>query len=130
MMSRRWTSVDVSLSSLRRPCEALPWRNRGIKEELTALFQPVPEGSIGFGEELPGANPQGNTLEKAWNKISGNDSAHLESNRALAEALCNKTVIREPLFPSREANQSDSEHRESYVTQTILVQKISEVPAS
>ena len=33
--------------------------------KLTAVFQKVPEGYIGFVEELPGANTQGATLEEA-----------------------------------------------------------------
>jgi predicted RNase H-like HicB family nuclease len=32
--------------------------------QLTAVFQKVPEGYIGFVEELPGANTQGETLEE------------------------------------------------------------------
>ena len=32
---------------------------------LTAVFMKVPEGYIGFVEELPGANTQGATLEEA-----------------------------------------------------------------
>ena len=32
--------------------------------ELTAIFRKVPEGYIGFIEELPGANTQGDTLEE------------------------------------------------------------------
>jgi len=31
---------------------------------LTAVFQKVPEGYIGYVEELPGANTQGETLEE------------------------------------------------------------------
>ena len=31
---------------------------------LTAVFQKVPEGYIGFVEELPGANTQGKTLKE------------------------------------------------------------------
>ena len=34
-----------------------------MKEQLTAVFQQVPEGYIGFVEELPGANTQGDTLD-------------------------------------------------------------------
>ncbi len=30
--------------------------------KLTAVFKKVPEGYIGFVEELPGANTQGKTL--------------------------------------------------------------------
>ena len=33
--------------------------------KLTAVFKKVPEGYIGFVEELPGANTQGKTLEEA-----------------------------------------------------------------
>ena len=32
--------------------------------KLTAVFKEVPEGYIGFVEELPGANTQGETLKK------------------------------------------------------------------
>ena len=32
--------------------------------ELTAVFKKVPEGYIGWVEELPGANTQGKTLEE------------------------------------------------------------------
>jgi hypothetical protein len=32
--------------------------------KLTKIFQKVPEGYIGFVEELPGANTQGETLEE------------------------------------------------------------------
>ncbi len=31
---------------------------------FTAVYRKVPEGYIGFVEELPGANTQGNTLEE------------------------------------------------------------------
>lgn len=33
--------------------------------QFTAVLQKVPEGYIGFVEELPGANTQGDTLEEA-----------------------------------------------------------------
>lgn len=33
--------------------------------QLTAVFPKVPQGYIGFVEELPGANTQGATLEEA-----------------------------------------------------------------
>lgn len=33
--------------------------------QFTAVFQRVPEGYIGFVEELPGANTQGRTLDEA-----------------------------------------------------------------
>ncbi len=66
--------------------------------QLTAVFQKVPEGYIGFVEELPGANTQAATLDEA--RANLNEAVHLvlEANRALAEeALGGKDVIREPL---------------------------------
>ena len=69
-----------------------------MKEQLTAVFQQVPEGYIGFVEELPGANSQGNTLEEARTNLQEAVQLELESNRALVkETLRNKSVIREPL---------------------------------
>ncbi|MDH4081382.1 MAG: type II toxin-antitoxin system HicB family antitoxin [Nitrospira sp.] len=69
-----------------------------MKEQLTAVFQQVPESYIGFVEELPGANTQGATLEEARANLQEAVQLVLESNRAPAEeALSNKTVTREPL---------------------------------
>lgn len=69
-----------------------------MKEQLTAVFQQVAEGYIGFVEELPGANTQGATLEETRANLQEAVQLVLESNRALAEeALGNKAVIREPL---------------------------------
>ena len=69
-----------------------------MKEQLTAVFQQVPEGYIAFVEELPGANTQGNTLDEARTNLQEAVQLVLESNRALAEeSLGSKTVIREHL---------------------------------
>ncbi len=35
-----------------------------MENTLTAVFEKVPEGYIGYVEELPGANAQGGTLEE------------------------------------------------------------------
>jgi predicted RNase H-like HicB family nuclease len=40
-----------------------------MKIQLTAVFEKVPEGYIGFIEELPGANTQGGTLEEARSNL-------------------------------------------------------------
>ena len=68
-----------------------------MKEQLTAVFQQVPEGYIGFVEELPGANTQGGTLEEARQNLQEAVHLVLEGNRTLAEeSLRDKRVIREP----------------------------------
>lgn len=50
---------------------------------LTAVFQRVPEGYIGYVEELPGANTQGDTLEEARENLQEAVSLVLEANRDL-----------------------------------------------
>jgi predicted RNase H-like HicB family nuclease len=52
---------------------------------LTAIFMKVPEGYIAFIEELPGANTQGDNLEKARENLKEAAALVMESNRALAE---------------------------------------------
>ena len=64
--------------------------------KLTKIFQKVPEGYIGFVEELPGANTQGNTLEEARSNLEEAIELVLEANRILAEEqLQGQEVIRE-----------------------------------
>jgi predicted RNase H-like HicB family nuclease len=64
--------------------------------ELTAVFMKVPEGYVAFIEELPGANTQGETLDKARENLNEAVALVLDANRALAEqSLDGATVIRE-----------------------------------
>ena len=53
--------------------------------KLTKIFQKVPEGYIGFVEELPGANTQGETLEEPRSNLEEAIELVLEANRMLAE---------------------------------------------
>ena len=70
-----------------------------MKFTLTAVFQKVPEGYIGYVEELPGANTQGDTLEEARENLKEAIILVLEANRELAEeTLVGADVIREPLL--------------------------------
>jgi predicted RNase H-like HicB family nuclease len=63
---------------------------------LTAAFLKVPEGYVGFVEELPGANTQGATLEDARQNLVGAVQLVLAANREIAEQeIADKTVIRE-----------------------------------
>ena len=71
--------------------------------KLTAVFQKVPEGYIGWVEELPGANTQAPTLEEARQNLSEAVELVLEANRTLAEeSIRGKDVIREPLVIAAE----------------------------
>jgi len=65
---------------------------------LTAVFRKVPEGYIGFVEELPGANTQGASLEEARENLREAVQLVLEANRELAqEESKGADVIREEL---------------------------------
>ncbi len=69
-----------------------------MKLKLTKVFQRVPEGYIGFVEELPGANTQGETLEEVRANIDEAIELVLEANRTLAEEqIRDQEVIREPV---------------------------------
>jgi predicted RNase H-like HicB family nuclease len=64
---------------------------------FTAVFMPVPEGYIGFVEEIPGANSQGETLDEVRENLHEAVQLVLEANRELAEqALIGQNVKREP----------------------------------
>lgn len=66
---------------------------------LTAVFQKVPEGYIGYVEELPGANTQGSTLEETRENLKEAIELVLEANRQLAEENLNGAdIIREQLL--------------------------------
>jgi predicted RNase H-like HicB family nuclease len=64
--------------------------------QLTAVFQKVPEGYIGFVEELPGANTQGATLEEARENLQEAITMVLDANREFIEETSRgHEVIRE-----------------------------------
>jgi predicted RNase H-like HicB family nuclease len=66
--------------------------------QLTAVYLKVSEGYVGFVEELPGANTQGETLEEARINLQEAVQMVLEANRLLAEeTLVGQDVIREQL---------------------------------
>lgn len=66
--------------------------------KLTKVFQKVPEGFIGFVEELPGANTQGETLEEVRENLEEAIMLVLEANRTLAEErIQGQEVIREAI---------------------------------
>jgi predicted RNase H-like HicB family nuclease len=80
------------------------WASSPFKEyhglmdlQFTAVFRKVPEGYIGFVEELPGANTQGATLEETRANLREAVAMVLQANRELIdEASSGAEVIREP----------------------------------
>ncbi|MFA5844920.1 MAG: type II toxin-antitoxin system HicB family antitoxin [Coriobacteriia bacterium] len=69
-----------------------------MKLRFTAVFEQVPEGYIGYVEELPGANTQADTLEEARANLAEAIELVLDANRVLAEErLGSRKVIRESL---------------------------------
>ncbi len=66
--------------------------------KFTAVFQKVPEGYIGFVEELPGANTQGATLDETKKNLREAVSLVLEANRTLTEeSIQDQEVMKETL---------------------------------
>jgi predicted RNase H-like HicB family nuclease len=66
--------------------------------DLTAVYRKVPEGYIGFIEELPGANTQGRTLDEVRSNLREAAELILEANRELTRQNIDEAdVIREPL---------------------------------
>src|SRR5262252_7283892 len=64
--------------------------------QFTAVFRKVPEGFIGFVEELPGANTQGATLDEARANLQEAVAMILDANRELArQSAGTGPVIRE-----------------------------------
>ena len=53
--------------------------------KFTAVYKKVPEGYIGFVQELPGANTQGKTLDEARANLQEAIEMTLEANCILAE---------------------------------------------
>jgi predicted RNase H-like HicB family nuclease len=64
--------------------------------EFTAVFQKVPEGYVGFVEELPGANTQAATLEEARANLREAIQLVLAAKRTLTEErVSGQEIIRE-----------------------------------
>jgi len=65
---------------------------------FTAVYLKVPEGYVGFVEELPGANSQGKTLAEVRKNLHEAVQLVLAANRSLAEKeIADKRVIREKI---------------------------------
>lgn len=69
-----------------------------MSAQLTAVFREVPEGFIGWVEEIPGANVQEASLDEARASLAEAVELVLAANRELARAALGgaSDVIREP----------------------------------
>ncbi|MDX6269467.1 MAG: hypothetical protein QOD28_690 [Acidobacteriota bacterium] len=68
---------------------------------FNAVYLKVPEGYVGFVEELPGVSTQGATLEEARSNLRDAVETVLEANRALTMiGTDGEEVIREPISTS------------------------------
>jgi predicted RNase H-like HicB family nuclease len=65
---------------------------------LTAVYRKVDEGYIGFIEELPGANTQGETLEETRANLKEAVELIIEANRVLAEESVEGIEVIRELF--------------------------------
>jgi len=71
-----------------------------MKEILTAVFEKSPQGYIGYVEELPGANTQGETLKETKENLIEAIQLVIQANRQLAEeelAASDRAVVKESL---------------------------------
>ena len=57
---------------------------------LNAVYLKVPEGYVGFVQELPGANTQGKTLEEAREDLKEAVALVTEANEELVEGHAGK----------------------------------------
>jgi predicted RNase H-like HicB family nuclease len=70
-----------------------------MDNNFTAVFERDGDWWIGYVEELPGANTQGETLEEARENLKEAISLVLEANRELAEQeLVGKNVVKEQIL--------------------------------
>ena len=69
-----------------------------MERTFNAVYLKVPEGYVGFVEELPGVSTQGATLEEARSNLNDAVETVLEANHALT-LIGNDgdEVIREPI---------------------------------
>lgn len=72
-----------------------------MQRTFNAVYLKVPDGYVGFVEELPGASTRGASLEEARSNLRDAVETVLEANRALTLIETDgEEVIREPLSVS------------------------------
>ncbi|HSU68230.1 MAG TPA: type II toxin-antitoxin system HicB family antitoxin [Tepidisphaeraceae bacterium] len=70
-----------------------------MENSFTAIFEQDGDWWIGYVEELPGANTQGQTLDEARENLKEAVSLILEANRELAEReIAGRKVVKEEIL--------------------------------
>ncbi len=64
----------------------------------TAVYRKVSEGYIGYVEEIPGVNTQGNTLKETKKNLKEALKLVLETNRSLAEKEISRAKVLKEKF--------------------------------
>lgn len=60
---------------------------------VMAIYEKVPEGYIGYVEEIPGVNTQGKTLEEARENLKKALKLILETNRAITRKHISRAKV-------------------------------------
>jgi predicted RNase H-like HicB family nuclease len=69
-----------------------------MRMKLTAVYEKVQSGYVGYVEELPGANTQGSTLEETKANLREAIELVFEANRQLAEEdVAGRDSVREEI---------------------------------
>jgi predicted RNase H-like HicB family nuclease len=69
-----------------------------MRMKLTAVYEKVQSGYVGYVEELPGANTQGNTLSETKANLREAIELVFEANRKLAEEeVAGRETVREEI---------------------------------
>jgi len=91
-----------------------------MKDQLTAVFQKVPEGYIAFVEELPGANAKGDTLDEARSNLQ--EAVHLviETNTPWTKKPCVASLDESSEWKSLNGSPSSRDQR---ISRSQVLQK-------
>ncbi len=87
---------------------------------VTAVYKKVPEGYIGYVEEITGVNTQGSTLSETKINLKEALKLIIESNRKLAEKECKlpSTIFR---LPNGEIKTGDDIDEKRLPPKTIVL---------
>jgi len=87
-----------------------------MERTFNAVYLKVPDGYVGFVEELPGVSTQGESLDEARGNLRDAVETVIEANQALTLiATDGEEVIREPIVIKTNLNLSGKAEDENEV---------------